>query len=82
MDTELISLAEAKAHLSEITERAARGETVVITKRGKPVAQLVRPIAPRKPISLALLRQLTDSMPEQAQSAGVFMREQRESARY
>ncbi|MDO8862699.1 type II toxin-antitoxin system prevent-host-death family antitoxin [Haliea sp. E1-2-M8] len=82
MSTETISLADAKAHLSEITERAARGETLFITKHGKPVAQLVRPAAPRKPVSLPLLRALTDGMPEQVQSAGEFMREQRDNARY
>ena len=38
MDT--VSLAEAKARLSELVARAAEGETVQITRRGKPVAQL------------------------------------------
>jgi len=38
MDT--ISLAEAKARLSELVARAADGETVQITRRGKPVAQI------------------------------------------
>lgn len=82
MGVESISLADAKARLSEVTARASHGETVVITKRGKPVAQLVRPDVPRKPVSLARLRALTDGMPEQAQSAGEFMREQRSDARY
>lgn len=35
-----ISIAEAKAHLSELVEQAANGEDVIITKRGKPVAAL------------------------------------------
>ena len=38
---------EAKTHLSEMLEQVARGESFVITKRGKPVASL-SPIAPGK----------------------------------
>lgn len=36
-----ISLAQAKNHLSELIGRVERGETVAVTRRGKPVAQLV-----------------------------------------
>jgi len=36
---------EAKTHLPALLERVARGETITITKHGKPVAQLV-PVAP------------------------------------
>jgi len=34
---------EAKTHLSELLDRASRGERIVITKRGKAVAMLVPP---------------------------------------
>jgi prevent-host-death family protein len=33
----------AKTHLTQLLERVAKGEKVVITKRGKPVAMLVPP---------------------------------------
>ena len=82
MRAESIGLADAKAKLSELADRASRGETVIITKHGKPLAQRVRSEAVRKPISLDRVRRLTDSMPEQSQGAGDFMREQRDSARY
>ena len=36
-----IGLFEAKNKLSELVDRAERGEEVVITRRGKPVARLV-----------------------------------------
>lgn len=36
------SVAQAKAQLSAILEAVERGEEVVITKRGKPVARLTR----------------------------------------
>jgi len=35
------NLAEAKAHLSELVERAARGEEIIIAHRGAPKARLV-----------------------------------------
>jgi len=38
----LISLAEAKATLSECIREAERGKEVLITRHGKPVAALVR----------------------------------------
>ena len=41
MEEKIITLADAKAHLSELTELAAAGETVIITKRGKPLVKLV-----------------------------------------
>jgi len=41
-----VNLYEAKTHLSELVERAARGEEVVIAKAGEPRARLV-PLAPR-----------------------------------
>lgn len=82
MSAESIGLADAKAQLSELADRASRGETVIITKHGKPVAQLVRSGAACKPVSLDRLRKLTESMPQQPKGAGDFLREQRDDARY
>jgi uncharacterized protein len=45
---ESVSLAEAKAHLSELVERAAAGDAVCITRRGKPVAQIAPLDKPKK----------------------------------
>lgn len=47
-----VNLYVAKTHLSELVERAARGEEVVIAKAGVPKARLVplgRRATPRKP---------------------------------
>jgi prevent-host-death family protein len=47
-----VNLYEAKTRLSELVERAARGEEVVIAKAGEPRARLVplaRPQQLRKP---------------------------------
>ena len=46
------SLYEAKTHLSELVDRAARGEEIVIAKNGIPMAKLVplaKTTAKRKP---------------------------------
>ena len=57
------SVAEAKAHLSELLERAEKGEKVVITRRGEPVVQLA-PVRTTKPgIDFARLRALRAVMP-------------------
>jgi antitoxin (DNA-binding transcriptional repressor) of toxin-antitoxin stability system len=63
-------------------ERAAAGEPVCITRRGKPVAQLSAAAIPRKPIDVASLRAMTDAMPMQEESAGEFIRRMRDEDRY
>jgi prevent-host-death family protein len=76
------SLAHAKAHLSELVERAAKGEEVRITRRGKPAARLVPDPPPRKPIDVDRLRALTSKMRFQEESAGDFIRRMRDTDRY
>lgn len=46
-----VNIAEAKTRLSELIEKAASGEEIVIARDHKPVAKLVpvRPHAPRVP---------------------------------
>jgi prevent-host-death family protein len=47
-----VNLYDAKTHLSDLVERAARGEEIVIAKAGQPKARLVafaRAPRPRKP---------------------------------
>ena len=38
---ERIGSTEARAHLPRLLDRVARGESLIITRHGKPVAQLV-----------------------------------------
>ena len=35
---------EAKTHLTKFIERAERGETIIITRHGKPVARIAPPV--------------------------------------
>lgn len=77
-----VSLAAAKARLSELTERAEHGEEFVITKRGKPVAVLSRIDAPRRPLDVALARDLTRRLPKQPESSSELVRRMRDEERY
>jgi prevent-host-death family protein len=77
-----VSLADAKAHLSELVERAAAGEAVCITRRGKPVAQITAVDTPRERIDVAVLRAITDAMPVQPETARDFIRRMRDEDRY
>jgi len=76
------NLADAKARLSELIDRAAAGDTVRITRRGKPVAQITAVERPRKRIDPSQLRALTESMPVQRESARKFVRRMRDQDRY
>ncbi len=77
-----INLADAKAHLSKLIDRVEAGDSIDITRRGKPVARLTAVIRSRKPIDVALLQSLTATMPPQAESAADLVRAMREGDRY
>lgn len=77
-----ISLAKAKAHLSELVDRAEAGDTIDITRRGVPVARLTAAARPRKPIDAAQLRSLTAAMAPQPVSAADLVRSMRDDDRY
>jgi len=82
MKTSSVNLADAKARLSELTERAASGDNVIITRRGRPIACLTMASPERKPVDLDVLKKLTAQMPRQSEPAGKFIRKLREDARY
>lgn len=77
-----IKLVEAKAHLSELVDRVEAGDSVEITRRGKPVARLTAVDRPRKPVDLALLQALTADMPPQTEPAAEMVRKMRDGDRY
>lgn len=77
-----VNLADAKAHLSELVDRVEAGDSVEITRRGKPVARLSAVAKPRKRIDAALLQSLTATMPLQAESAADLVRSMRDGDRY
>ena len=72
------TVAEAKAHLSELLARVESGEELVITRRGRPVAQLspVRPV--KRPPDWQSIRAFRESMPSMETSATDLVREMRD----
>jgi len=77
-----ISLADAKARLSELLDRVEAGDAIEITRRGKPVARLTSVATARKPIDAQALRSLTSAMPPQSQEAADLVRAMRDDDRY
>lgn len=72
------SVAEAKARMSELLDRAEKGEKVVISRRGHPVAELA-PTKPVKPgVNFARLRALRAVMPKAKMPAGKLVRKMRD----
>ena len=80
MDT--ISLADAKAHLSKLVDRVEAGDSIDITRRGKPVARLTAVTRPRRRIDAALLQSLAATTRAQAESAADLARSMRDGDRY
>ena len=79
-----VSIAEAKAKLSEIVAAVEAGETRVLTRRGKAVAKIV-PInerSPRAKLDIEALRKLTDSMQGPIVDSDEFLRSWRDDVRY
>lgn len=76
-----VTLADAKAHLSELVDRVEAGDTIDVTRRGKRVARIVGVTKVRRPVDAVALSSLTSSMPLQASSADA-VRSMRDSDRY
>ncbi len=45
-----VSVAQAKAHLSELLEKVEAGDEVVITRHGRPVVRLSAVSRPKQPV--------------------------------
>lgn len=50
-----VNIHEAKTHLSKLVDRAARGESFVIAKAGKPLVRVVPVEAPAAPRRLGFM---------------------------
>jgi len=81
-DMHTVNLADAKARFSELVDRVAAGDTVNILRRGKAVARLTPAHDPRKPVDLALMRALAETLTARTQPAADFVRGMRETDRY
>ncbi|MGH9412803.1 MAG: type II toxin-antitoxin system Phd/YefM family antitoxin [Terriglobales bacterium] len=76
-----VSVAEAKAKLSEVIKEAERGGEVIITRRGKPVAKVTGTERKLKPIDLTEADAIRARQRMHEPSAKWF-RKFRESERY
>lgn len=75
-DVQTVSLAQAKACLSELLDKVEAGEEVVITRRGKPVARLSEAVCRRMP--LKDLAEFRSTMPKLGRSSVERLRELRD----
>jgi prevent-host-death family protein len=74
-----VTVAEAKARLSSLLDAVEAGEAVVITRRGKPIAELVPRCSVRD--LLPQLAALREALPEQQASGVETMRALRDDSR-
>lgn len=77
-----VTIVDAKAHFSQLVDRAEAGESVDIVRRGKTVARLTPAVRPRNPIDITGLKAHIESMPWQAESSASFVRRIRDDDRY
>ena len=73
-----VSVAKAKAHLSEILAEVETGEEVIITRRGVPVAKLSAVKKPRQPIDFTKIDALRAILPKATRSSAELIREMRD----
>jgi prevent-host-death family protein len=56
MTTETVNIYEAKTKLSQLVDKAASGEDVVVSRNGKPLARITRLEPPRRRIRFGILK--------------------------
>lgn len=74
-----ISLAQAKAHLSDLLNTVESGEEVVITRHGRPVARVVPASPLKQPLPLQRLAELRREIPARKTSSAALLRELRDA---
>jgi antitoxin (DNA-binding transcriptional repressor) of toxin-antitoxin stability system len=77
---ETISVADAKAHLSELLTKVEAGEEIIITRRGQPVARLERVTRPKRPSPLPSLDTLRAKMSRSPVSSAELIRKMRDES--
>lgn len=74
---------EAKTHLTRLLERVTRGERILITNRGKPVAMLVPPEAEQRQDAAQVVRAMLEYRDRQKRKfRGSFRHVAHEGHRY
>ena len=78
----IITLADAKAHLSAVLDDVAAGQQVVVTRRGRPVARIVAEPAPHEGAACAWVSGLRSFVEAQPKASGSAVADMRDSERY
>lgn len=73
-----VSVAEAKAHLSELLNQVEAGEELVITRRGHAVARLISEKKSLSPLPLPSLAEFRATLPESVESSADLIRRMRD----
>ncbi len=73
-----VSLAEAKAHLSELLNTVEAGEEIIITRHGRPVARVSPPEKQKQPLPLGRLAALRNIAPAWTEPSVNLVRQLRE----
>lgn len=73
-----VTLAQAKAQLSEILNKVEAGEEVIVTRRGKPVAQISAVPKKLKRLPFEELAELRARMPSLDRPSYEILREMRD----
>ena len=74
-----MSLAQAKAHLSELLNTVESGEEVVITRHGRPVARVLPASTIKQMLPLQRLAELRQQVPARQGSSAALLRELRDA---
>ena len=74
-----MSLAHAKAHLSELLNTVESGQEVVITRHGRPVARVLPANVVKQTLPLARLAKLRQQLPVRKGSSAEALRELRDA---
>ena len=82
MHSSRVGIRDAKMNLSKYLKMVQKGTEVIITDRGRPVGRRIRAERVLRPVDADALRELTERMAEQPESAGEFMRQVRDESRY
>ncbi len=53
---ETVNIYEAKTRLSQLVDKAASGEDVVVSRNGKPVARITRLVPPKRRVTFGVLK--------------------------
>lgn len=73
-----VSLVQAKAHLSELLDKVAAGEEVVVTRHGRAVARILSALHPKQPLPLDDLAAFRATMPRLRRPSADLLREARD----